>query len=238
MRTPNQTAASRANGAPSKGPVTEQGKRNSSRNSTRHGLLAETVVLEAENEERFLKLLNDLTEEHNPSTPTQMLLVETLAVTRWQQYRIWEMQKVAFDHDAAIPNDAAQSPCEQAVLALRASVEASRSHELLLRYGATLDRQFSRALRRLQELQFHQNPAPARERGVSSPETPETKRTQEPVENKKPTSAPKPELIRSNPPQPSTPPEPSEPRPSTKATTPAKPGNSSQNNQRRNGEQR
>jgi len=35
--------ASRANGAKSKGPVTDQGKLNSSRNSTRHGLLAATI---------------------------------------------------------------------------------------------------------------------------------------------------------------------------------------------------
>jgi hypothetical protein len=38
MRTPKQIAASRANGAKSKGPVTAQGKRNFSRNSTRHGM--------------------------------------------------------------------------------------------------------------------------------------------------------------------------------------------------------
>jgi hypothetical protein len=45
MSTPKQIAASRANGARSKGPVTDQGKRNSSRNSTRHDLFAETIRL-------------------------------------------------------------------------------------------------------------------------------------------------------------------------------------------------
>ncbi len=153
MRTPKQTEASRANGAKSKGPVTPQGKRNSSRNATRHGLLAETIVLETEHADRFLKLLNDLFEEHQPSTPTQMMLVETIATARWRQSRIWGMQKVAFDHDVASIDTDPGSPALRAVLALRGSVESIRTHELLLRYETALDRQISRSLLRLHQLQ-------------------------------------------------------------------------------------
>jgi hypothetical protein len=58
MSTPKQIAASRANGAKSKGPVTPQGKRNSSRNSTRHGIFAATIVLETENTEAFPRIDN------------------------------------------------------------------------------------------------------------------------------------------------------------------------------------
>ena len=43
-----QSAASRANGARSRGPVTPQGKRNSSRNGIRHGLLSKTITLQGE----------------------------------------------------------------------------------------------------------------------------------------------------------------------------------------------
>ena len=84
MRTPKQLAASRANGAKSKGPVTDQGKINSSRNSTRHGLLAATIVLEAEQTEPFLELVQELYEEHQPATPTEMMLVDTIASARWR----------------------------------------------------------------------------------------------------------------------------------------------------------
>src|SRR5580704_7413043 len=101
MRTPKQTEASRANGAKSKGPVTPQGKINSSRNSTRHGMFADTIVLEAEDREPFLQLLDELFEEHQPRTRTEVMLVETLAAARWRQDRIWGMQKVAFDYDVA-----------------------------------------------------------------------------------------------------------------------------------------
>jgi hypothetical protein len=153
MSTPKQIAASRANGAKSKGPVTPQGKRNSSRNATRHGLLAETVVLEAEHTGRFLALLHELEEEHQPCTLTETMLVETIAVARWRQDRIWGMQKVAFDSDVDSTEAAPESPALRAVLALRSSPENIRTHELLLRYEIAFDRQISRALLRLHQLQ-------------------------------------------------------------------------------------
>ena len=125
MRTPKQTEASRANGAKSKGPITPEGKRNSSRNSTRHGLLAETIVLEAELAGRFLELLDSLIEEHQPRTPTEAMLVDTIAAARWRQDRIWGMQKVAFDHDIASCDTAEESSPLRAVLTLRISPKAS-----------------------------------------------------------------------------------------------------------------
>ena len=82
MRTPNQTRASRANGAKSKGPVTPQGKRNSSRNRTRHGMFADTIVLEGEDKSQFLEMLEDLFAEYQPRTRMESMLVEVLAAAR------------------------------------------------------------------------------------------------------------------------------------------------------------
>src|SRR6266853_2503724 len=98
MSTPKQLAASRANGAMSKGPVTPQGKLNSSRYATRHGMFADTIVLETESRDEFMELIEGLFEEHQPRTPTEIMMVDAIAAARWRQDRIWGMQKVAFDH--------------------------------------------------------------------------------------------------------------------------------------------
>jgi len=82
MPTDKQIQASRTNGALSRGPATEQGKRNSASNSTRHGLLAQTVVLDEEDADRFQELLASFMDEYKPSTASQVSLVETMAVAR------------------------------------------------------------------------------------------------------------------------------------------------------------
>ncbi len=193
MRTEKQIQASRANGARSHGPVTPQGKRNSARNSTRHGLLAATVVLEEEAEDRFLALLAEYMDEHQPRTATEISLVETMAVARWRLLRVWGAQKTALDRDIAL-QDANLGPASvRAVFALRASPESACPPEVLLRYEAAFDRQFSRALTRL--LALRSKPA-ARSVAPYFPEVPSgqtwnedsstAKRTQEAVENEDP----------------------------------------------------
>src|ERR1700719_1303949 len=131
MSTPNQTGASRANGAKSKGPVTPQGKRNSSRNRTRHGMFADTIVLGGESKSQFLEMLEDLFDEHQPRTRTESMLVEVLAAARWRQDRIFGMQKVAFDYDIAHCLADVELKPLRAVLAMR-TPESARSHELLV----------------------------------------------------------------------------------------------------------
>ena len=81
------------------------------------------------------------------------MLVETIAAAHWRQRRILGMQKVAFDHDVASCTSATELNPLRAVLALHASPESIRTHELLLRYEVALDRQISRALLRLHQLQ-------------------------------------------------------------------------------------
>lgn len=116
MRTPKQIAASRANGALSKGPVAIQGELNSSRNSLRHGLLARTVVLAEESIGRFLALLHALIEEFHPSSATQLILVETMAIARWRQLRVRGMHKVAMDREIALQHPSLGTPKVRAAL--------------------------------------------------------------------------------------------------------------------------
>lgn len=185
MRTPKQIAASQANGALSRpqrreddpqrdssagpdsglavlrasktAPISIQGKLNSSRNSIRHGLLARTVVLAEESTPRFLELLRALMDEFHPASATQLMLVETMAVARWRQLRLWGLQKVSLDREIASQDPSLGTPEVRAALAFKASSDSIQP-DLILRYDVALDRQFSRALARLLDLQSR--PAP------------------------------------------------------------------------------
>jgi len=152
MRTPKQVQASRTNGARSKGPITPQGKLNSSCNSIRHGLLADTVVCQGEDTERFLELAAELVEEHQPNTRTEHLLVETIASATWRRDRIVGLQKVGFNYENLTGAENIESPATRVYLAMRSSGDCIRVTELLMRYETALDRQITRALRRLEQM--------------------------------------------------------------------------------------
>jgi hypothetical protein len=88
MATQNQIRANRANALRSTGPTTPEGKQASSRNSTRHGVLSQTVVLEGESEDRFKDLLADFTTQLKPRSAAEAAILETMAIARWKQMRI------------------------------------------------------------------------------------------------------------------------------------------------------
>ena len=150
--TERQREATRANGARSSGPITAQGKYNSSRN------------------------IDALKEEHQPRTTTEVLLVESMAVARWRQTRVWGAQErtgtgavhqqarnnacaglrcsrvpqnTAMDRDMAQQDPGVGPAGVRVVLAMRPSTEVPV--ELLLRYEAMFERQFARASRSLKE---------------------------------------------------------------------------------------
>ena len=152
MRSDKQIQASKTNGARSRGPITQQGKRNSSRNSTRHGLLTQAVVLEEESAHGFEKLLADFTHEYRPRTASQISLVETMAVARWRQFRVWQAQKTAMDRDIAAQERSVRRKA-RALLALLGSESSTCRQEVLFRYEIAFERQFNRALANLLALQ-------------------------------------------------------------------------------------
>jgi hypothetical protein len=162
MSTLKQKLASRANGKKSRGPVTKAGKAISSRNSTRHGILSNTLVLDRESKERFQTLLQNLTNEHEPSTETERVLVETMAVSRWRQMRIWGIEKNILA--AEITKLEAYQPCDDyattVAAAFRSLADNSHSLQLIQRYDAYSFRSFLRCLKTLTELQEGIAPEP------------------------------------------------------------------------------
>jgi hypothetical protein len=166
MRTPGQIDASRRNGAKSRGPVTPEGKLRASRSRITHGSLAKTVVLHGESAARFSNLLAGLMAEHQPRTTTEISLIETMAVNRWRQIRVWGMETAGINcelhRQCASPlhaeNSAEDLPRDPATLTVRAMAAMNnndRSLETILRYEARFARQYDRALHALQQLRLN-----------------------------------------------------------------------------------
>src|SRR5262245_27355524 len=88
----NRIRASRANGARSRGPITPQGKANSSRNSLRHGLLAKAVLVGKESPESFRALCELLAQRFAPVDDLELGMLEEMAASFWRLRRAWAME--------------------------------------------------------------------------------------------------------------------------------------------------
>jgi hypothetical protein len=202
MRSNLQIQASRANGSKSRGAVTPEGKRASSRNALKHGILSECILLPGESPESFQSLAAGLFDEFHPVGSTEEDLVEMMAVARWRRMRVWSMEKnclagrmVSTYRDAAEPKPSSEAT---ASLAFAALANETRTLDLVNRYESRYDRQYFRAHRRLLELQDRrmQNEPDNPPTPVSGPLTPgvsaenidSAERTQENTGNTVPTA--------------------------------------------------
>ncbi len=143
-RSEKQKQASRINGAKSKGPIALRGKAIASRNRTTRGLLARTIVLDAESAARFDQLRLELHKALQPRNAAETALVENMAAARWRQVRAMSLRKATLDRDfarnvTAGPTSlrAAHAPTERA---------SADSHRTLLNYEMAFENQLSRAL--------------------------------------------------------------------------------------------
>jgi hypothetical protein len=151
--------ASLANSTKSTGPVTPAGQALSSQNAIRHGILAESIVLDSESAEGFSDVLTTLQEELQPVTSIESRYVETMALAEWRRLRLLclEKEQITIEtrrQEAADLNnlssegagDTEVSPIRYTALAFRAMSDESRAQELLNRYESRYDRQYQRAL--------------------------------------------------------------------------------------------
>ena len=148
-KTEKQIAASRANGAKSRGPATPEGKRKSARNSFRHGLLAKAVVFEGESREQFAALLKAFCDELQPQTPIEDLLVQKMAVNHWRQERIWGQQKARALQQSNAHAHGLQESSQQESTSHEIQQPEPRIAALMNVSEMRYDRQFGRALDRL-----------------------------------------------------------------------------------------
>jgi hypothetical protein len=149
---PAKLKANRLNALKSSGPRTSVGKRNSSRNSLKQGLLSRDVVIGfgegKEDPEEYEALLSDLRKDFQPEGRSEEVLVETIAACDWRYRRaLWaEVEEIVngFAEEQAVPL--------RAVSAHRnlPGVEATGN---LLRYQTTIYRHKIQAMQLLEKMQ-------------------------------------------------------------------------------------
>ncbi len=130
---PARLAANRANAQLSCGPKTEEGKAVVARNRYQHGLTGNFMTLAWERAEDFEQLVADLRSEHQPSTPTEKLLVDRMAQHYWLMQRALSLQNLCFKSDLPL--------CIN-----------EKDLALYLRYQTTHERAFHKCLRELAKL--------------------------------------------------------------------------------------
>ena len=162
MATEKQIAANRRNASKSTGPRTPAGKAVSSRNNTRHNLLAKSFVLKSECSDRFEAFVESFYAEYNPSTPTETALVDTMATARWRLIRMSNLEAAIIDYEYSLDQEAANlNTPARTTLAYRRASDCGRSIELMNRAETRLQNQFNSALDRLRRISRSNPMSPA-----------------------------------------------------------------------------
>jgi hypothetical protein len=144
-----RAAASRENGAQSRGPRTEEGKAKSAQNALRHGLRAQKyLVLPEEDADEFADLEAALLEELAPVGALQTVLAQRVAVAAWRLARADRIEVELFEERRFAHGGLG--------LALIRDGNGTRSFETLLRYRGAAMAEFWRALKTLKALQAEQ----------------------------------------------------------------------------------
>src|ERR1700693_746490 len=136
--------SSKANGALSKGPSTPAGKLRSSLNAIRHGLCAESTVVEDEPGENFPILLQQHIDRFQPAGEVEFGMIEEMCAACWRQRSAWSIETRILDtQTAAQPDGDARLRMATAFHGLTAAHSLSLVH----RYEARLHRLYQRSLR-------------------------------------------------------------------------------------------
>ena len=101
--TPRMAEANRHNAQKSTGPRTPEGKQNVAYNALQHGLYAKPclqfMLAADEDPNELQQILAGLTDSFHPFTPAQHMLVEDLAMLRWEKRRNQRAQAAAISYE-------------------------------------------------------------------------------------------------------------------------------------------
>jgi hypothetical protein len=148
-----RAAASRRNGAKSRGPKTIEGKERSSQNALKHGLRAQKFVVVGDEDPReFAALEAALLSELAPQGALQSLLAARIARAAWRLERAERIEAGLFGHHLRGERNLG--------LALIRDGNGPRAFDTLLRYRGTTLAELWRALRLFKALQAEQTARP------------------------------------------------------------------------------
>jgi hypothetical protein len=136
-------AASRTNGARGRGPVTEEGKRRSSLNAIRHGLLSKAVVLQNESEEVFAQLLAQHHARLGPADDVEEGTIEEMVAANWRLRRLWTIETRLFDNCVGKRTETDE---RDRLAGAFSELAAGNDLHLLDRYENRLHRMYQRSL--------------------------------------------------------------------------------------------
>jgi hypothetical protein len=167
MTTEAKIAANRANAQLSTGPRTPEGQAVSSQNALRHHNLAKAVLTRAECRRRFSEFVAGFHAEYQPSTATEVALVDALATARWKAMRMSNFEAVQIDRQFDAQQDPAFETMDNDVrtgIAYGEAVNHDRTMAGIGRAETRLQHQFNSAFDRLSRLKKSQSkPALMRE---------------------------------------------------------------------------
>jgi hypothetical protein len=183
MATQRQIEANRRNALLSTGPRTPEGKARASMNALRHGLTAETVVLQSESGDAYREIRDSLIDSYQPANAHEMMLVDQVAAGHWRTLRARRYEKAMLDLEIKTLKrieaiDEAPDPehdDEAAVAALCSNDESQ--YKNYFRYDGSISRDYYRAIGALERIQARRaraerNAAPAvAAAGASAPQT-------------------------------------------------------------------
>ncbi len=162
LLSPARAAASRKNGARSRGPKSAEGKQRSSRNALKHGLCARKhVVVEGERPDAFAAFEAALVDDLAPEGALQMLLAGRIARAAWRLERAERIEAELFAREMEGLFGTGDLGADLG-LALIRDCNGARAFETLLRYRGAAQAEFSRSLRLLRELQREAEPGAGR----------------------------------------------------------------------------
>ena len=155
-----KSESARINGAKSRGPVTEAGRRRSSQNALKHGLTAQTILLPSEDPDEFHQLLASYIRQFQPDGPVELDLVHDMVAAKWRLQRLALIETQLFIESMEHAEDRADTrltPIESLTTGFERMVQ-DNTLAFLHRAESRLERTYSRALRNLLQLQKLRRP--------------------------------------------------------------------------------